>query len=81
LYLYLRISILLLPPPFSSRSIIVVVTEIDSLAAPGSPLEKPKAKAATSLLTKGKWLKITRKGLLITAMTRTSGKGGRQMAL
>ena len=35
----------------------------------GSPVEQHKDKAATTH-TKGKWLKITRKGLLITAMSR-----------
>ena len=36
---------------------------------PGSPVEKTKSKGS-STQTKGKWLKITRKGLLITAMSR-----------
>ena len=51
--------------------------EIDVSAAPGTP-EPPRqtttgSKAGGgggSILTKGKWLKITRKGLLVTAMTR-----------
>ncbi len=37
--------------------------------APGSPVEKVKSKPGGGG-TKGKWLKLTRKGLLITAMTR-----------
>ena len=49
--------------------------EIDVSAAPGTP-EPPrqttgsKAGGGGSILTKGKWLKITRKGLLVTAMSR-----------
>ena len=48
--------------------------EIDVSAAPGTP-EPPRQTTGSkagggSILTKGKWLKITRKGLLVTAMTR-----------
>ena len=47
--------------------------EIDASAAPGTP-EPPRPAAKPggggSILTKGKWLKITRKGLLVTAMSR-----------
>ena len=54
-----------------------IVAEIDASAAPGTP-EPPRqtttgSKAGGgggSILTKGKWLKITRKGLLVTAMSR-----------
>ena len=50
--------------------------EIDASAAPGTPEPPrqagPKAGGGGggSILTKGKWLKITRKGLLVTAMSR-----------
>ena len=35
--------------------------------APGSPVIKPQARKSQ---TKGKWLKITRKGLLVSAISR-----------
>ena len=34
--------------------------------APGTPVVKPQRKSQT----KGKWLKITRKGLLVSAISR-----------
>ena len=51
------------------------MTEITASAAPGTPEPPrpagPKAGGGGgSILTKGKWLKITRKGLLVTAMSR-----------
>ena len=38
--------------------------------APGSPIEKPASKSQT----KGKWLKLTRKGLLVSAISRVGKK-------
>ena len=59
-----------------SSSLLPGTAEIDASAAPGTP-EPPRPAGGPkagggggSILTKGKWLKITRKGLLVTAMSR-----------
>lgn len=57
--------------------------EIVATAAPGTPEPPrqagPKAGGGGgSILTKGKWLKITRKGLLVTAMSRIGKENQRR---
>jgi len=42
--------------------------------APGSPIEKPRSKSQT----KGKWLKLTRKGLLVSALGRVGKLSSRR---